>query len=183
MSPPSIHRADRFRLTQEHRKEERMYTRTLSGGTALGCAVLAMVGCSDGPPLAPSGPLPSAETASGSAAKPGEPGAASDRMLFQVRLKPQGAAGEGPGVGAAYPLANRGGVVNYEAVRPALSRRQLRRDRTDQLTNRSKMTSTPPATPSADRPVSRATPAAHTRRAPRRRADRQRSQRSSDRVG
>lgn len=26
-------------------------------------------------------------------------------------------AGEGPGVGAAYPLANRGGVVNYEARR------------------------------------------------------------------
>jgi hypothetical protein len=27
-------------------------------------------------------------------------------------------AGEGPGVGPAYPLANAGGVVNYEAQRP-----------------------------------------------------------------
>jgi hypothetical protein len=144
-------------------------------GAAVGCAVLAMVGCSDGQPLAPAGSPSSANAGGGSAAKPGEPGAASDRMLFQVRLKPEGdsratgvmlfeivggyftarvhaagleplqripqhihvnptcspgggillnldenltVAGEGPGVGAAYPLANGGGVVNYEANRP-----------------------------------------------------------------
>ena len=148
---------------------------TFAVGTALGCAVLTMIGCSDGqptPPLAPAAPLIST---AGSAAQPGAPGAASDRMLFQVRLKPQGdsravgvmlfeivggyftarvhaagvepleripqhihlnptcspgggillnldqtltVAGEGPGVGIAYPLANAGGVVNYEARRP-----------------------------------------------------------------
>ena len=152
-----------------------MYKTTFAVGTALGCAVLTMIGCSDGqqtPPLAPAAPLIST---AGSAAKPAEPGAASDRMLFQVRLKPEGdsravgvmlfeivggyftarvhaagveplqripqhihlnptcspgggillnldqtltVAGEGPGVGTGYPLANAGGVVNYEASRP-----------------------------------------------------------------
>lgn len=148
-----------------------------AGATALGCTVLTMIGCSDGQkasPLAPAVPVISS-AAGGSAAKPGEPGAASDRMLFQVRLEPEGdsravgvmlfeivggyftarvhaagveplqripqhihlnptcspgggilinldenltVAGEAPGVGAAYPLANAAGVVNYEASRP-----------------------------------------------------------------
>ena len=147
-------------------------------GSVLGCVGLGMAGCSDGrrtAPLAPTVPLASTDVAGGSADHAGEPGAASDRMLFQVRLGAEGdsratgvmlfeivggyltarvhaaglpplqripqhihlnptcspgggillnldetlsVAGERPGTGAAYPLANAGGVVNYEAQRP-----------------------------------------------------------------
>jgi hypothetical protein len=154
-----------------------MYKRTFALSVALACAGLTMVGCSDrqqSQPLAPSAP-PVSSDAVGSAATPGEPGAASDRLLFQVRLRSEAnsqavgvmlfevvggyftarvqaagleplqripqhihvnptcnpgggillnldqnltVAGEGPGVGAAYPLANAGGVVKYESRRP-----------------------------------------------------------------
>lgn len=141
---------------------------------ALGSAALLIVGCTDGQPPVPLGPtVPRLPTET--AAKPPEPGATSERMLFQVRLRPEGdsgavgvilfeivggyfrarvhatgleplqripqhihlnptcspgggilinldenltVAGEGPGVGTAYPLANQAGVVNYEASRP-----------------------------------------------------------------
>jgi len=137
---------------------------------ALACAGWVMVGCTE-PEVdlaAPADHLPSF------AAKPGDPGAASDRILYQVRLGALGdsrshgvvlievvgghlavsahaagleplqhipqhihlnptcdpgggillnldanltVAGEGPGVGTAYPVANAGGVVNYYASR------------------------------------------------------------------
>ena len=143
-----------------------MYRRLFTVGAAVGCAVLTTIGCSDvrqNSPLAPAASLASTEAA-----------AASDRMLFQVRLRPEGdshasgvmlfeivggdftarvhaagleplqhipqhihlnptcnpgggilinldenltVAGEAPGTGAAYPRANAGGVVNYEASR------------------------------------------------------------------
>lgn len=135
---------------------------------ALACFVI--VGCTESAtdPVAPTGQTPA------SAAKPGDPGAASDRTLYQVRLGALGVtrshgivlielvgghlavsahaagleplqhipqhihlnptcdpgggillnldanltvAGEGPGVGTAYPVANAGGVVNYYASR------------------------------------------------------------------
>lgn len=144
----------------------------------LACAALIVIGCTNGPqnpPVAPSLPSAPAEGGSASGGGPGDPGAASERMLFQVRLRPEGdsravgimlfelvggyftarvhaaglapqqripqhihlnptcnpgggilinldesltVAGEGPGVGEAYPLANAGGVVDYEAKRP-----------------------------------------------------------------
>ena len=137
----------------------------------LGCVALLAFGCSDSQPSTPVAP----GTPGTAAQKPGEPGAASDRMLFQARLAAVGdshaagvmsfeivggsltatvhaaglaprqripqhihvnptcspgggilinldenltVAGEGPGVGTAYPLANQAGVVNYEASRP-----------------------------------------------------------------
>jgi hypothetical protein len=139
---------------------------------ALGCAVWISA-CSDRQRLAKA--PPTAPETGGAVAKPGEPGDASDRMLFQVRLRSEGnsravgvmlfeivggyftarvhAAGleplqripqhihvnptcnpgggvlinldenltvpiEGAPVGAAFPLANADGVVNYEARRP-----------------------------------------------------------------
>ena len=153
-----------------------MYNRILAFGVALGCAASTIIGCSDAQraPLSPDVPLGSTQTTSGSAVIPGAPGAASDRLLFQVRLRPEAdyhasgimlfevvggdftarvhasgleplqripqhihvnptcspgggillnldqnltVAGEGPGVGGAYPLANAGGVVDYEASR------------------------------------------------------------------
>lgn len=147
-----------------------MYKRLFAVSVA-GCAALTMISCSEGqqsPAIAPSVP------GSTEAADLGHSGAA-DRMLFQVRLAPEGdsravgvmlfevvggyftarvhaagveplqhipqhihlnptcnpgggillnldqnltVAGEAPGVGAAYPLANAGGVVDYEARRP-----------------------------------------------------------------
>ena len=139
---------------------------------ALASAAFLIAGCMDRQPPDPVAPtvLPTQ-----TAAKPPEPGAAADRMLFQVRLGAEGdsravgvmlfeivggsfrarvhatgleplqpipqhihlnptcspgggilinldenltVAGEAPGVGAAYPLANHAGVVNYEASRP-----------------------------------------------------------------
>lgn len=130
-----------------------------------------LVGC--GPDA--STPTETAAPLAVSANAAGDPGAASERMLFQVRLAPLAdsravgvafleivgghltarvhaaglaplqhipqhihvnptcdpgggilinldenlaVAGEAPGVGPAYPLANRGGVVRYEASRP-----------------------------------------------------------------
>ena len=140
---------------------------------ALAPAALLIVGCTDRQPPDPVAPtvLPT-ETA----ANPPEPGAAADRMLFQVRLGPEGdsravgvmlfeivggyfrarvratgleplqpipqhihlnptcspgggilinldekltVAGEAPGVGAAYPLANRAGRRRLRGKPPA----------------------------------------------------------------
>jgi hypothetical protein len=137
---------------------------------ALACAAGVIVGCTE-PDLEPTvrAPQPPSFTA-----KPGDPGAASDRILYQVRLGALGdsrshgvvlveivgghitvsahaagleplqhipqhihlnptcdpgggillnldanltVAGEGPGVGTAYPVANAGGVVDYYASR------------------------------------------------------------------
>ena len=136
----------------------------------LGCVALLAFGCSDSQPSTPVAP----GTPGTAAQKPGEPGAASDRMLFQARLAAVGdshaagvmsfeivggsltatvhaaglaprqripqhihvnptcspgggilinlddrltVAGESPGVGERFPLANEGGVVNYRASR------------------------------------------------------------------
>jgi hypothetical protein len=155
-----------------------MNRQSISWQCALGSAALLIVGCSDPQsmvPLSPTAPLSARQTGSSSAVKPGEPGAASERMLFKIKLSPEGdsraegvmlfeivggyftarvhaagleplqripqhihlnptcnpgggilinldenltVAGEGPGVGTAYPLANEGGVVNYQASRP-----------------------------------------------------------------
>lgn len=139
-------------------------------GLALTCAGCIAIGCTE-PGADIAAP---ADQRPAHAAKPGEPGAASDRTLLQARLSalndsrsrgvvlieivggfltvsvhaaglepsrhipqhihvnptcnPGGGillnldadltvAGEGPGVGAAYPVANAGGVVNYHASR------------------------------------------------------------------
>ena len=59
---------------------------------ALGSAALLIVGCTDRQPPLPLGPtVPRLPTET--AAKPPEPGAASERMLFQVRLRPEGDSG------------------------------------------------------------------------------------------
>ena len=142
---------------------------------ALGSAMLLVVGCSQTPQTAaPSAPSSAIGTGA-PGAKPGDPGSASDRMLFQVRLGALGdshaagvmqfeivggsftatvhaaglepnqripqhihvnptcnpgggvlinldqnltVAGEAPGTGSAFPLANNGGVINYSASRP-----------------------------------------------------------------
>ena len=137
---------------------------------ALACAGWILVGCagSDSDLVAPTNQAPA------SVAKPGSPGAAAERTLYQVRLSALGdtrsrgvmhievvgghlavtvhaanlaplhhipqhihlnptcdpgggilinldanlsVPGEGPGVGTAYPMSNRGGVVNYYASR------------------------------------------------------------------
>ena len=139
----------------------------------LGCAALLIAGCADTKQSAPLAPSPANASASGQ--QPGEPGDASDRMFFQVRLGALGdshaagvmqfeivggsftatvhaaglepnqripqhihvnptcnpgggvlinldenltVAGESPGTGAAFPLANNGGVIDYRASRP-----------------------------------------------------------------
>jgi hypothetical protein len=154
-----------------------MSRRLIALGFAVASASALILGCTEQQspsPLTSSGPLAPAEV-NAPAGKPGEPGAASERMLFQVRLGAEGdsravgvmlfevvggyftarvhatgleplqripqhihlnptcnpgggilinldenltVAGEGPGVGAAYPLANEAGVVNYQASRP-----------------------------------------------------------------
>jgi hypothetical protein len=53
-----------------------------------GCAALLIVGCSDTQRTAPV--APGVQAAAQDARKPGQPGAASDRMLFQVRLGAEG---------------------------------------------------------------------------------------------
>lgn len=137
----------------------------------LACAGPLLLGCTEpvADPVTPGDPRPVL------ARKPGEPGAAPDRMLYQARLGALGdsrshgvmlieivggqlavtvhaaglpasrhvpqhihvnptctpgggvlvnldagltVAGEGPGVGTAYPMSNHAGVVNYYASRP-----------------------------------------------------------------
>ena len=141
----------------------------------LAWAAFTTVGCSEDRQSAPVAPnVPSTAAEGASVGRPDNPGAASDRMLFQVRLRPLGdsratgvmlfeivdgyftarvhaagltpgehipqhihlnptcnpggnilinlderltVAGEGPGVGETYPIANAGGVITYEARR------------------------------------------------------------------
>ena len=142
----------------------------VSAPLALAAAVIA---CGPDAPTAPDAALATATEVA--TAKPGEPGAASDRMFFKAKLEPLGGtrargmvmleivgghltarlhatglvpgqhipqhihvnpgcavggavlvnldaglnvAGEAPPTGAAYPVANPGGVVKYEASRP-----------------------------------------------------------------
>lgn len=148
-----------------------MNPRSLAGRVALVLTVFVMAGCGDGQrnPVQPGSPASVPLTT-----QPPNRGAAADRILFQVRLRPEGdsravgimhfevvggsftaqvhaagleplqhipqhihvnptcnpgggilinldenltIAGEGPGVGPAYPRANAGGVVNYQASR------------------------------------------------------------------
>jgi hypothetical protein len=146
-----------------------MKIRFLMLTASLAAIPAALAGC------AQDAPTPTETTAQLSKGKPGEPGSASERMFFMVKLEPEGdskargmlhleivggyltarlhatgvaplqripqhihrnptcnpgglilinldqnltVAGEGPGVGASYPLASHAGVVNYEASRP-----------------------------------------------------------------
>ena len=164
-----LHRSDRRSPYSLAFLEEKMPLNSIRA-LALACTGSVMVGCTEpGADLAaPANRTPDF------VAKPGDPGAASDRMLFQVQLGALGdthshgvvlieivggyltvsthaagleplqhipqhihlnptcdpgggilvnldanltVAGEGPGVGAAYPVSNNGGVVKYYARR------------------------------------------------------------------
>jgi hypothetical protein len=153
-----------------------MNTRVFRAAAFAALAALpAIAGCgADLPTEAGANSVAAPSSAAVSAGMPGEPGAASDRLIYRVQLDPVGGhrargmvfvevidgylrvrthgvgvaageripqhihrnvgcadgggvlinldanltvAGEGPGVGAAYPQANEGGVLNYEATR------------------------------------------------------------------
>lgn len=147
-----------------------MNPRSLAGRVALVSTAFIMAGCEAGQ----RNPVEPTAAVNPSTSQAANGGAAADRMLFQVRLQPEGdsravgimhfevmggsftarvhaagleplqhipqhihlnptcnpgggilinldenltIAGEGPGVGLAYPRANAGGVVNYQASR------------------------------------------------------------------
>ncbi len=148
-----------------------MYGKLIISSLTLAWAALLTAACTE----QQTAPLAPGDAVSAFQGKPGEPGAAAERLFFKAKLAPEGdsravgivlleivggyltarvhAAGleplqhipqhihlnptcnpgggilinldenltvarEGPGVGAAYPVANRAGVVKYEASRP-----------------------------------------------------------------